>query len=279
MTNQPSSAVDLIASLSTELIYINKSDADSQNWIGLKHSHHFAELFYVTGGTGEFLVRDERLPIKKHDVIIVNPNIEHTEISDFSDPLEYFVIGLNGISFISDEDTVPYVRFRDPDKSILLYLYKAFEEYSAKQEAYLELCRNLIQVILILVLRKKHVSINVSSTEKVQKEVALVKNYIDVHFKSTITLESLAEEAHINKYYLSHLFKKTYGVSPVKYLNQVRMDTAKFLLESTNYSVLEISEIIGFKSQSYFSQTFKREIGLAPLDYRKENRQKARGPV
>ncbi|MNN24936.1 HTH-type transcriptional regulator YesS [compost metagenome] len=89
----------------------------------------------------------------------------------------------------------------------------------------------------------------------------------------------MAEEAHINKYYLSHLFKKTYGVSPVKYLNQVRMDTAKFLLESTNYSVLEISEIIGFKSQSYFSQTFKREIGVAPLDYRKENRQKTRGPL
>lgn len=279
MANHPHSSADLIASLNTELIYINKSDSDSQNWIGLKHSHHFAELFYVTNGSGEFLVRDERLPIKKHDVIIVNPNIEHTEISDFSDPLEYFVIGLNGISFISDEDTVPYVRFRDPDKSILLYLYKAFEEYNAKQEAYLELCKHLVQVMLILILRKKHVSINVSATEKVQKEVALVKNYIDVHFKSNITLESLAEEAHINKYYLSHLFKKTYGISPVKYLNRVRMDTAKFLLESTNYSVLEISEIIGFKSQSYFSQTFKREVGVAPLDYRKENRQKARGPL
>ncbi|ASA20424.1 AraC family transcriptional regulator [Paenibacillus donghaensis] len=276
---QPLSEIDLATGLNIELIYINKSDTDSNNWIGLKHTHHFAELFYVTSGTGEFLVKDEKLPLQKNDVIIVNPNIEHTEISDFHDPLEYFVIGINGISFVSEDELLAYVTIKDPDRSILLYLYKAFEEYSAKQEAYTELCKYLIRIILILIVRKKHIAINLAMSEKVQKEAALVKNFIDVHFKSNITLESLAEEAHINKYYLSHIFKKTYGVSPVKYLTHVRVETAKFLLESTNYSILEISEIIGFKSQSYFSQTFKRECNRSPLDYRKENRLHTRNPL
>lgn len=273
---QTPSSMDLIASLNTELIYINKSDTDSNNWIGLKHTHHFAELFYVTSGTGDFLVKDEKLSIKKNDVIIVNPNIEHTEISDISDPLEYFVIGISGISFVANEDLIPYLLIKDTDKNILLYLFKAFEEYTAKQEAYAEICKNLIHIILILIFRKKNVAINLTSSEKVQKEIALVKSFIDVHFKSNITLESLAEKAHINKYYLSHAFKKTYGVSPVKYLTNVRIEAAKFLLESTNYSILEISEVIGFKSQSYFSQTFKRETQLTPQEYRKENRLQAR---
>ncbi|MDN4619555.1 AraC family transcriptional regulator [Paenibacillus sp. PsM32] len=264
------STIDVHSYVNAELIYINKSDTDGENWVTMKHSHHFVEFFYVTSGRGEFLVEDKRFAIKKNDVIVINPNVEHTEISDTHQLLEYIVIGIHGISLVNEENPFSYLKIDDVNNSILFYVHQLFEEYNARQYAYEEIGRHLIRILLYLILRKKSVSLHVEPSQKVNREIALVRNFIDIHFKKDITLDVLASEAHINKYYLSHAFKKTYDISPLKYLSTVRINTAKFLLESTNYSILDISEIVGFKSQSYFSQLFKKEIGLSPMDYRKE---------
>ena len=63
------------------------------DWPSIPHSHAFTELFYVRDGQGEFLLEDEIYPISKDDLIIVNPHINHTEISRGNPPLSYFTVG------------------------------------------------------------------------------------------------------------------------------------------------------------------------------------------
>lgn len=100
----------------------------------------------------------------------------------------------------------------------------------------------------------------------------MIRRYIDNHFKEDLTLDHLAEMAHLNKYYLAHSFRKEFGTSPINYLISRRVAESRFLLRETDYSLSLITEILGFSSLSYFSQCFHRAEGMSPTEYRKQNR-------
>ena len=100
------------------------------------------------------------------------------------------------------------------------------------------------------------------------RQCALVRRYIDDHFKEALTLDLLAEEAHMNKYYLSHAFKKEYGVSPINYMLSRRIDESKYLLAETDLSLSRIAQLLGFSSLSYFSQSFRKTQEISPMEFR-----------
>ena len=77
----------------------------------------------------------------------------------------------------------------------------------------------------------------------------------------------------MNKYYLAHAFTKYTGLSPINYLLQKRIQEAKSLLESTSCSIAQISNMLGFSSQSYFSQVFKKSTGKTPIQHRNESKE------
>lgn len=81
--------------------------------------------------------------------------------------------------------------------------------------------------------------------------------------------DQLAAVTHINKYYLAHAFQKEYNISPINYLLRRRITESKALLASTDHSLTQISELVGFSSPSYFSQSFRRLEGMSPIEYRR----------
>lgn len=107
------------------------------------------------------------------------------------------------------------------------------------------------------------------TTSKISREFGLIKRYLDSNYADAITLEQLASLAHMSKYYLVHAFTKCTGVSPICYLNKKRLEISKELLSGTNYSIAQIASSVGFSSQSYFAQVFKKDIGISPAEYRK----------
>ena len=107
---------------------------------------------------------------------------------------------------------------------------------------------------------------------RTSRECDLVRRYIDNHFKESLTLEQLAGLAHLNKYYLSHTFRREFGVSPINYLISRRIEESRFLLRETDHSLSLIAQMLGFSTLSYFSQSFRRVEGMSPMEYRKQNR-------
>ena len=67
------------------------------DWHSIPHAHSYTELFYIIGGDGQFLIDDERFHVRAHQMVIVNPNIMHTELSYEAHPLEYIVLGIEGL--------------------------------------------------------------------------------------------------------------------------------------------------------------------------------------
>lgn len=96
-------------------------------------------------------------------------------------------------------------------------------------------------------------------------------DYISLHLEEEITLEQLAKLTGYATYYLSKKFKKEVGTIPADYIRRQRLDRAAFLLRTTHEDVQTISIQLQFGSQSYFSESFRKEYGMTPTEYRQKN--------
>ncbi|WP_251552281.1 response regulator [Neobacillus muris] len=100
--------------------------------------------------------------------------------------------------------------------------------------------------------------------------VRRARAYMVEHFSDPdLTLEKAAESLQVSSVYLSRTFKKELGISFVSYITKLRIKKASLLLVSTDLSILEIAEQVGYDTQHYFSTAFKKEVGVSPNQYRK----------
>ena len=104
------------------------------------------------------------------------------------------------------------------------------------------------------------------------REIQACCDYIDIHITEDISLKQLAETTGYAEYYLSRKFKKETGMAPSEYLARRKTEHARLLLESTEKSVQEISDLLHFCSPSYFSSTFAKFQGVSPTAYREKLR-------
>jgi len=267
-TNSNESITESTSSISGDLLYVSVSKYES-DWNSLLHTHYFSELFYITSGRGEFIVGSKKFQVDPDNMVIINPKVEHTETSVGDTPLEYIILGIDGLAFNSLEEDYIVINSYAIKTDMRFYL-NALAIEMKKDRLFREvICQNLLSTILILILRNKNLDISIFASNNASKECALVKKYIDNNFKNNVTLDELASLSHLNKFYLVHNFTKTYGISPINYLLLKRIEESKYMLTSTNHSLSSISRIMGFSSASYFSQAFKRNAKVAPLEYRK----------
>ena len=255
------------------LLYVSTSKYEG-DWQSILHSHPFSELFYVVNGQGAFLAEGSEFPVKRNDMVIINPHVQHTEKSLPGAPLDYIVLGIEGLSFAFEKIAAArsgesaqtpsgtVSKYNVSKTNVCTCLNLMLEEVSRQEEDYETVCQNLLEVLLISMLRSGSLLLN--------RECTQIKNYLDANYSETITLDSLAALTHMNKYYLAHTFTKYVGLSPINYLLQKRIQEGKSLLESTSYSIAQISDLLGFSSQSYFSQAFRKATGMTPMQYRKQ---------
>ena len=222
----------------------------SGDWPSIPHSHSYAELFYIVDGEGQFQINDKLFPVQAHQLVVVNPNVIHTEGS--------FCI----YTFKEDND-------------VLVCMRKILREMQNRESSFQILCQAYMDIIVVQLMRNASVSaVPIHSRLPANRQCATVKRYIDHHYKENITLDQLAEKVSITKYYMVHAFKREYGVSPINYIINCRIKEGKRLLAETDLSLSQIAAILGFSSSSYFSQTFRNAEGTSPTEYRKANQVK-----
>mgnify|MGYP004593595227 FL=1 len=256
---------------SQDVTLLNASSSRCEgDWPSIPHSHAFTELFYVRDGRGEFLLEDKIYPISKDDLIIVNPHINHTEISKETPPLSYFTVGVEGVCFsFNDQKEYRIFNCRKKETDLLFYFNSLFQELDKQSEGYEKICNYLLHILILQLQRITDSPFELITAQHPSKECAYIKRYLDSNYSENITLDHLSALSHLNKYYLSHEFTKYYGISPMNYLSRKRIDVCKELLENTDYGISDIAHLVGFSSQSYLSQSFRKSCGMTAGTYRK----------
>lgn len=98
--------------------------------------------------------------------------------------------------------------------------------------------------------------------------VNLITEYIDKNFTEKLTLESLATICHGSPYHMHRTFKKIKGITPVEYIQQVRVHAAKKYLTQTNKAIGDIAICVGMANAPYFITLFKKKTGQTPAQFR-----------
>lgn len=270
-----------IYNIDFELLYISKSKY-GEDWHSTSHFHPFTEIFFITHGNGVMEIDSIDVAVKEGDLIIINPNCPHTEKSSYNrmDQLEYIVFAINNLALANK--SLPQLNGGDPNptyykimnlnnnKSVILYyLNTLVREVEDKQVNYELACKSILTLFIIYISRNTESTLLISDNpEKLNIECVKIKNYIDSHYSENITLDILSKLSYVNKFHLVHLFTKQMGISPINYLISKRIEESKNLLTTTNYSIRDISTIVGFSNSSYFSQMFKKFTGDSPRIYK-----------
>ena len=245
------------------------------DWHSVPHTHNHTELFFIVSGRGQFLIQNQVFPVGVNNLVIITPNVAHTEDSLNAQPLEYIVLGIEGIELATTENSNGQFCILDHLESVEFSscLRNILREMELKNTGYEDICQAYMEILIIRLMRTTSLSVQSGpQTVSGNRQCAFVRRYIDLHFKEPLTLEQLSGEAHMNKYYLSHAFKREYGVSPINYMISRRIEESKYLLAETDLSLSHIAQLLGFSSLSYFSQVFRRTQDISPMEYRQSPR-------
>ncbi|MCM2534089.1 AraC family transcriptional regulator [Neobacillus pocheonensis] len=129
---------------------------------------------------------------------------------------------------------------------------------------------SLIQ-LLMMIYELSHSYFHTDGDDCSEKEqrVFQIKKWIDQNYSKPLSLESIASSLAISRSYMAALFKEVTGLSVMEYVMHCRLNSARYMLEMEDKTILNISVDIGFESVSHFSRYFKRKLGKTPSEYRK----------
>lgn len=160
----------------------------------------------------------------------------------------------------------------DEAASRLTQLLSFAEEEAARgEDAFPRAADDLVRAALLYLLRR-YPDRFPEDNESQAALITAVRRTIEQRLCDELTLGALAQQFHLNPYYLAHRFKAVTGYSVKNYQLRCRVAAARTLLESTDLRVSEICERVGFSDVSSLSRYFRREVGLTPTRYRAANR-------
>ena len=160
----------------------------SEEWNSTLHTHACAELFFITRGHGVFQVRQERFPVAINDLVVVNTSVPHTETSQNGSPMEYIVLGVEGLETLTDLGGCALLHLLGEQEAVNSCLRMIVQELREGREGCGRICQNLLEVILTRLRRREDFVLSESAAgPKSSRECDQVRRYIDNHFKENLT--------------------------------------------------------------------------------------------
>ena len=268
------------------------------------HSHEFFEFSYVYEGEGLHHTEDgTAIPVKVGDLILVSPGISHCITSpDNQNGGWVRVIHLllkkqkmqeilKQISAMHEFDEYHLRKQLLSGEPLFLHIqtdsqsfYSLLMVIAHENNHFCSGSRHIIETsvlnFLLLLLRQCEQSFTVDKVSTTRNEtIDILIKYIRSNYSRPLSLELLAAYVHLSPEYLSRYFKKNTGTNLSVYLSELRIEHAKYLLRTTNFSISDISMHCGFQSISNFQKVFKRFFGMNAGQYRQTAKKESVVPI
>ncbi|MDO4491234.1 MAG: AraC family transcriptional regulator [Lachnospiraceae bacterium] len=254
---------------------VDKRHYDEKEYQFLMHGHpDICELTVITRGAGLYRQGNETALVKRGDVLLYNCGELHVTETVADGGVDYFSIGITNLR----KKGLPADFLRKADDPFLLhggenfpvvegYCEQLYYLLSRKaKDSFNDLAVQLLGASLIVFLDQ--LEKDNSYLKKTGLKATGIKAYIDKNYKMALTLSILAAELGYSETFISHEFKKRYGMAPMKYLASRRISQAQLLLHSTDLKVAEVARKVGYSNSNYFITLFAREVGMTPEKYR-----------
>lgn len=226
---------------------------------------------FILEGKGTYTVNGKTYHLEAGQGFMITPNISNVYVADEKEPWRYIYATFKGPdcgalvrhSGLSDEDVV----FRFPLEPEMLHalegMHRAGKDLSAK--GYDALGYFLVAMSHLVRDNSRRNPSHISPKRYIKTAIS----YIDDHSSHDISVQDIADFLGLDRTYLYRLFVREMGVSPSKYITQVRLKRAVSLMENPQLSIDEIANSSGFYDLSHFSKKFYEKMGMTPGKYKK----------
>lgn len=270
------------------LCVYNNDFAYSRNTLTC-HWHKEMEFIYMSSGQAVFIIGTAPVELTEGQAIIVNSGMLHSGYSSDESHGKYYsivfdlnMLSSNTIDACQNKYLLPLLqnRYRLPrlidgssawEQSVLQEMTNIIESIHKKHIGYeLFIKASLYKILSHIILNNGLDGLEVCETNEEAKIVRLkeILNYIKMNYSKNITIDELSRKAKFSRFYFTRLFKSIIGMTPVEYINYLRINQAVSLLEDNRRSIMDISMDVGFNNFSYFIKVFKSYKKNTPGEYR-----------
>lgn len=252
-----------------------------------QHFHTFYELCVLLCPDTTHFLEGKPYELKTFDIIGIAPNVLHRTQYPAGDPCKRLIVQFNlpkTVAGLGNEyeqlvsifhQDVPIFRF---DRELQEKLYRKLNDIfllAKKTDPMRDLIIHVkfIEFLTLLFLnRENNRYSDETQMSPMEKKIYSITSYIHTHYTEDLSLELLAQKFYISSCYLSHQFKDVTGFTLTDYIQMTRVRNVQSLLVGTQIPITEAASMCGFSSFSQFNRVFQKHIGMAPSQYRKQNR-------
>ncbi len=263
--------------LENKILYSNHSQDIS---ISYKSTY---TLKYVAEGSKLYSFNNQNVPVSKDEYIVLNNHTITTKAKKGTRGLSIFLSPklIKEINNYHTTNTPPLEflevsqkRSSDQIGLLLSKLTRLFERtplaFEHKMDTlFIELSEIIVEEQVEL--NNKFSSLQIvkhNTRRELLYRISMCKEYLNDNISNPVSLEKISKHVGISKYYLHRLFKELLGITPLEYLTTARLNRAQNQLRHSSLSILEIAISCGFEDTAYFSNIFRRHIGVSPTQYR-----------
>lgn len=271
-------------------IYITANDVEKPR---NAHAHEFIEMAYIVEGSGIHTINGREEHIKKGDLLLINAHISHAFASDEDNTLLIYNYIFQPLTvsrslkdcrnfvdvayhylvypFNTENDPKDYIRLSVPASGeIERVLLEMYSEYQRGEEGCTQIIKAGLTKLLILMFRLYKNDNTQKQNAPVYKKL-VVQNaveYLKKHYSYDVKCGQLAKISYLSESYFSKVFKEITGMTIIQMLQNIRINMACELLETTEMPISEIAYKVGYSDKKYFYKLFFSKKSMTPGEYR-----------
>lgn len=232
-----------------------------------------AVIHYVTKGYGTFKFNGKVYNLKQGDIFILLKGMNVEYVASIDDPWEYYWIGFSGSNaneYLNRTSiTNSYVancKSNSKIPHIILNMCEISKTYNPSCSDDILLLKELYSLLYTLI--EEFPKPFDYKDKELHTYIQDALNFINSNYMNNITVQEIADYVNLSRSYLYKMFIKNLGISPQKYLINLRMYKATLLLKSTKLPIGEVANSVGYSDSLLFSKTFSKHFSMSPLHYR-----------
>lgn len=241
---------------SVNICTVLKINRKSESRSSFERTHY--TMTFRTKGEANFLIDGKLNRVEENHILIIPPQLQYSHETKGE---ELYAVHFESDLELCDEMKMYCVKNKGYFEHLFSELYM---KWLKKLPGYNYSCKAVLYRIMALI-ENEYASDRYAKEDKISVAV----EYIHEHFTDNdISVEKLADMCSMSDTYFRKLFKQRFSITPLKYINSLKLNLAKELINSGYYTVEEISEKCGFLNVGYFSLFIKKETGFSPSKYR-----------